>query len=49
MIYVEIGGYSGNLTYIYDNYGNMLDLLKDNGNPAKAILINPNNGTINYN
>ncbi len=44
--YNETGEFNGNLTYVYDNYGNMLDLLKDDGNPAKAILINPNNSAI---
>jgi len=44
--YNETGGFNGNLTYVYDNYGNILDLLKDNGDSAKAILINPNNGAI---
>jgi len=47
MNYNETGGFNGNLTYVYDNYGNVADLLKDDGNPAKAILINPNNGAIN--
>ena len=42
--YTETGGFTGNFTYVYDNYGNVADLLKDDGNPAKAILINPNNG-----
>ena len=42
--YSETEGFNGNLTYVYDNYGNVADLLKDDGNPAKAILINPNNG-----
>ena len=40
MNYNETGGFNGNLTYVYDNYGNVADLLKDDGNPAKAILIN---------
>ncbi len=44
--YNETGGFNGNLTYVYDNYGNVADLQKDDGNPAKAILINPNNGAI---
>ncbi len=44
--YNETGGFNGNLAYVYDNYGNVADLLKDNGDPAKAILINPNNSAI---
>ena len=44
--YNEIGGFNGNLTYVYDNYGNVAAQEDDDGNPAKAILINPNNGAI---
>lgn len=44
--YNETGGFNGNFYPIFDNYGNLPVWEDDDGNPAKAILIDPNNGAI---
>jgi len=44
--YNETGGFTGNFTYVYDNYGNIIACKLDDGDMAKAVLINPNNGAI---
>ena len=44
--YNETGGFSGNLTFVYDNFGNIIAFKLDDGDMAKAVLINPNNGAI---
>ena len=44
--YNETEGFNGNLTYVYDNYGNVAAQEDDDGYITKAILINPNNGAI---
>ncbi|HOJ16726.1 MAG TPA: hypothetical protein PLC43_06135 [Caldisericia bacterium] len=44
--YTETGGFTGNFTYVYDNYGNIIACKLDYGDMAKAVLINPNNGAI---
>ncbi len=44
--YTETGGFTGNFTYVYDNYGNIIACKLDYGDIAKAVLINPNNGAI---
>jgi YD repeat-containing protein len=44
--YSETGEFNGNLTYVYDNYGNVAAQEDDDGDITKAILINPNNGAI---
>ena len=44
--YNETGGFNRNYFPVYDNYGNIIACKLDDGDMAKAVLINPNNGAI---
>jgi len=44
--YNKTGGSTVRIVPVYDNYGNIIACKLDDGDMAKAVLINPNNGAI---